>query len=730
MLSDKNNKLTRVLTRIAIVIAILVGVSLPLGYTLIGYSDLSDLLTFKAKIKANAQNNLVTTLPGTWMFAENRINGILSREPVVLENEMIQIFDQQGELITSVGTDIKNFKIQRSYPLYDIDQIVGEVVVSASLTPLLINILWSILFGTCLGLLVFVVLRLLPIRALQHVSNELFEEKERAEATLHAISDAIFVTDVEGKVLYCNSPAEEMIGKSIMQLKNVAISKLLFLRDEETGIFIDSVIHETLRSGNVVTCDKNRMLEAPGHLKISVEERSTPLFDNQGNVSGGVLCLRDVTIAREYIERRTWEASHDLLTGLVNRREFEKRVAKAIEMARTSGSRYVVCCMDLDRFKVVNDTCGHAAGDDLLKEISRIMRSGVRERDTLARLGGDEFGLLIEKCDEAKGEIIANDLLSVVEQYQFCWEKQTFTVGVSIGLTTISQDSFSTLEVLGQADSACYWAKEQGRHRSCVFKENDMDLAARRSQTGWVGRIGLALKENRFVLYHQTYRSLNEHHGECLHLEVLLRMVAEDGEIILPNRFLPAAERYNLMLEVDCWVINEVFSGFKQLKRRYSEQEVMVNINLSGASINSLKLLDFIEDKIVKFDIDPTCLCFEVTETVAVKNMSAAIEFINACKKLGIKFALDDFGTGTSSFGYLKNLPVDYLKIDGGFVQNLEKDAVDRAMAETINRIGHIMGKVTIAEFAENQSIINILDDMGVDFAQGYGVCRPIPLFS
>ena len=729
MLSSQNNHLAKVLTRLAFVISLLVGCSLPVGYGLIAYNDLSESLSFKAQIKAYAQADLITTLPDIWMYAENRIQGILSREPVVMDNEFIQIFDQDGEIITSTGSEITGSKLHRSYPLYDIDQIVGKVVVNASLATLYKNILWSILLGSVLGGLIFLIIQLLPVRALERISNELYTEKERAETTLHSISDAILLSDAKGHLIYCNLPAEKILGKPLAELKDQPISKLLHLTDKSTGLEISCVLSETLNSGTITTCTESSMLDIPGNLKIAVEERSVPIFDSKNCLVGGVLCLRDVTIAREYLERRSWEASHDSLTGLINRREFENRITEAIDSASQDGQQHVICYMDLDRFKIVNDSCGHAAGDDLLQQLTRMMRSHVRENDALARLGGDEFGLLLEGCKEEEGELIAKALHSAVDEFQFSWENQVYTVGISIGLTTITSESFSSSEVLGQADSACYWAKEQGRHQICVFKESDIDLVTRRSQTGWVGRINSALKDDRFVLYHQTYRSLSPQADGCLHLEVLLRMIAEDGEIVLPVRFLPAAERYHLMPEIDRWVINKVFSGFHLLQEAHNNQTLMVNINLSGASINTLDLVGFIKEKITEFNVDPQCLCFEVTETVAVKHMRSAIEFINECKSLGIKFALDDFGTGTSSFGYLKNLPVDYLKIDGGFVQNLEKDAVDRAMTETINRIGHIMGKITIAEFAENQSIIEILDDMGVDFAQGFGVCRPVPLF-
>lgn len=725
-----NVLMNRVITWLAVVIAVLVGVSLPLGYGLTVYYNLGEALTFKARIKAHAQGELITTMPGVWMFAENRIQGILNHEPVVLDYEQVQIFNAQGELITSAGKPVTGPTMQRSFPLYDIDQVVGRVVVTASLARLLGNTVQVALLGLGLGVLVLVVLRLVPMRALLRVSNELYEEKERAEITLNSISDAVLRTDTDGCLLYLNPAAEKMLGRLLAELRGQRVSDILNLTAKSSGLPTPSALQEALHSQTLASCDGHSLLDVAGNLKIAVEERAAPIFDSNGKLSGAVLCLRDVSIVREYLERRSWEASHDSLTGLVNRREFENRIAEAMNRAREDGQRYVLCYMDLDRFKVVNDSCGHAAGDELLIQLTRMMLARVRESDTLARLGGDEFGLLLEGCDASRGQLIANELLNAVDEFQFPWEKQVYSVGVSIGMTTITSRSFDINEVLGEADSACYWAKEQGRHRVCLYQASDMDLAARRSETGWVSRINSALKENRFILYHQIYRTLNADVGFRLHLEILLRMVAENGEVILPARFLPAAERYNLMPEIDRWVINKVFAVFHELEAAHPGTSLMVNINLSGASINSLTLLKFVKEKIDEYAIDPTSLCFEVTETVAVKHLRAIIDFIRECKTLGIKFALDDFGTGTSSFGYLKNLPVDYLKIDGSFVQNLEKDAVDRAVTETINRIGHLMGKVTIAEFAENPSIIRILDEMGVDYAQGYGICLPTPLLS
>ena len=435
------------------------------------------------------------------------------------------------------------------------------------------------------------------------------------------------------------------------------------------------------------------------------------------------------TLLQQEMGQRSWEAAHDVLTGLVNRREFESLVEVSVASARNAGKHHVVCYMDLDQFKVVNDTCGHAAGDDLLKELAGLLQSRIRESDTLARLGGDEFGLLLEGCSLERAQFIAADLLAAVGDFRFNWDAKVFTIGVSIGLAAVTGDSSSSAEVLSMADTACYWAKEQGRNRVCVYRTGDSDMAARRREMGWIARINSALAEDRFTLYHQSYLPLNAAAGGRKHLEVLLRMIDEEGNLVQPGSFLPAAERYNLMPAIDRWVVSTVFARYHALVAERGGEPLTCAINLSGTSLNAEGFLDFVRQQALEHALPPHSICFEITETAAINNLRKAAEFIQECKSMGFLFALDDFGTGTSSFGYLKNLPVDYLKIDGGFVKNLERDAIDKAMTETINRIGHIMGIKTVAEYAENDAIIEELRSMGVDYAQGYGVCMPTPLF-
>ena len=726
-----NKTIDSVLLRFTIIISLIVAISLPMIYAVLGYSDLSDHLKFKAKIKSSAQSEMITTLPNTWMYAENRMQGLLAREPVTLKNEYIQIFDLTGNALTSVGTPIDGISMQRQYPLYDIGNIVGYVVINASVSHLIFNTFITALIGMFLGFCVLMLLWFIPVKKLRAISNELEEEKQQAEITLKSINDAILRTDKYSNLIYLNPAAEKLIGHSFQELKGKSISEILTLFDSQTMLATQSAIYNTIKEKKSSSCKGTTSLLTDCGKLISIEEQAVPIFDKDHQLIGGVLCLSDVSYMREKLAVRSWEAMHDSLTGLNNRRSFQEKTHQAIEDAQKSNLFSIVCFMDLDRFKIVNDTCGHSAGDDLLIELSQIISSQIRSTDSLARLGGDEFGLLLYGCDIGSAQIIATNILKEVNHFQFICDGRIHTVGISIGMTYIDNNTYSVKDVLSEADSACYWAKESGRHRFCVFQDNVVELTARREEINWVERIKSALLDNRFILYHQTYKTLNQDENAAphQHLEILLRLISSRGDIISPDQFLPAAERYDLIEEVDQWVINEVFSEFHNIQNMYSGCEIMVNINLSGASMNSIELFDFIDSKSKQYNIKNTSICFEVTETVAVRNLRTAIEFINKCKELGFKFALDDFGTGASSFSYLKNLPVDYLKIDGSFISNIESDGVDKTMVEAINQIGHLLGKKTIAEFAENQAIINILEELGIDFAQGYGVCKPIPLF-
>lgn len=721
------DKVTRIVSRVALLVAFTIGVALPLGYATVAYTDLSSDLGFKAKVKATAFSGLITTSPEVWMFAENRMQGLLMREPVPLETEQVYVFDDRGALVTQAGMEVAPPVLRRSHALYDATRVAGRIEVAGSLRPMIQGTLFAAAIGCLLGALVFIALRTFPLRALRRVTEALFEQKEHAEVTLRSIGDAVITADARGRIAFMNPAAETLTGLSLDEARNRLLSDTLRLVDAATDHPVTGAIAQALAENRIVSSSSEVDLLRPDGSRIGVDHRAAPIHDAQDRVTGGVLVLRDVSIARGQARQRSWEAAHDSLTDLTNRREFERLVDLAAQSVRDSGRQHVVCYMDLDQFKVVNDTCGHAAGDDLLKRIGVTLKVRIRESDTLARLGGDEFGLLLEGCSLDRAELICADLLAAVRDFRFHWQGKVFGIGVSIGAAVV-EGGASAIENIGAADTACYWAKEQGRNRTCVYRRGDGDLEARRRQVGWIARINAALAEDRFVLFKQSFLALSPAAAAATHLEVLLRLVDVDGSLIPPGSFIPAAERYNIMPALDRWVVRKVFASYRDLAAAQGGGPLTCAINLSATTINSEGFLEFVQQQADEWVLPPGAICFEITESSAINNLRHATEFMRRCKALGFLFALDDFGMGMSSFGYLKDLPVDYLKIDGSFVKDLVHNPIDQAMTDAINRIGHLMGIQTVAEYAENEAIIEALRRMGVDYAQGYGVCRPTPL--
>ena len=377
---------------------------------------------------------------------------------------------------------------------------------------------------------------------------------------------------------------------------------------------------------------------------------------------------------------------------------------------------------------MVNDTCGHTAGDELMRRISAVLQRRLREGDTLARLGGDEFGVLLENCPSEHGGRIAEELRQAVADFPFVWDGRSFSLSVSIGLVNIGTGLFTLTEVLSVADSACYMAKEKGRNRVHVFHREDSELSIRQGEMEWVARIHEALEKGRLCLYAQEIVPTDAHEKAGSHFELLVRMLDERGKLIPPMAFIPAAERYNLMPMIDRWVIRTAFSTLASMRDQARGAQIdMCSINLSAASLGDERSLEYVREQFAHFGIPHSAICFEITEHAAIANLSKAAHFIQELKALGCRFSLDDFGRGMSSFAYLKHLPVDFLKIDGGFVKDMLDDPIDRAMVEAINHIGHVMGKRTIAEFVENRRILRVLRDIGVDLAQGFGVAKPRP---
>ncbi len=556
------------------------------------------------------------------------------------------------------------------------------------------------------------------------LERALHEEKELAQVTLASIGDGVLTTDRDGRVTYLNPVAERLTGWDNEAARGLPVEEVMRLISEDTGEAAVNPVRRCREAGCVVGMANHTILVSRAGAELAIEDSAAPIRDRDGALAGVVLVFHDVSDKRAMTREMAWQLAHDSLTGLYNRREFENRLRELLQQTEADAQvqEHAMLYLDLDQFKIVNDTCGHLAGDELLRRLAQLMQGHVRNDDTLARLGGDEFGLLLRACPLEKAQEIAEKLRGLVRDFRFVWEDREFEIGASIGLAPIRGAGQTLVEVLAAADMACYAAKESGRNRIHTHHPDDADLNRRREELHAASRIRAALAANRFQLHAQEIRPMRGAGGS--HYEVLLRMVDEEGLLLPPGLFIPAAERYGLMGEVDRWVIRESLRHMTQLPG------IELAINLSGLSLQDDGLAGFVLREIQTYAIEPARICFEITETAAISNLGRALAFMREMKTQGFRFALDDFGSGMSSFSYLKNLPVDYLKIDGAFVRDIVSDPIDRAFVEAINRIGQVMGKETIAEFVENADILRELAGIGVNYAQGYGISRPVPLAS
>ena len=565
------------------------------------------------------------------------------------------------------------------------------------------------------------------ITELKEAQQALHKEKERALVTLQSIGDGVITTDEAGQIQYLNPTAERLLGYSADAAAGAYYMNVLKLVDEATGESLGDLVKLclTLETG-VVHADEGLLIQ-PGGARFHLKVTAAPMRDHYGHVVGAVLALHDITEAMGMARQLSYQATHDMLTGLKNRRVFERRVEEAIRDAHNNQGNHVLFYLDLDQFKVVNDTCGHKAGDELLQQIALLMQDKVRDTDVLARLGGDEFGVLLDHCPLDKARDIAEAIRLTIRDFRFVWSDKAFDIGVSIGVVPIDANSGNLADVLAAADAACYVAKDSGRNRLHVYQPDDDAVAQRHGEMEWVHRLSSAFDNDRFLLYAQPVAHVA---GDRVvsHYEILLRMLDEKGRVVPPGAFLPAAERYNLMPTIDRWVIRETFEQMRIAQGQLAFPPVECAINLSGQSLCDEHFLEYVVDLFDETGIPCESICFEVTETAAIANLTRATRFITVLRGMGCSFALDDFGAGLSSFGYLKSLPVDYLKIDGGFVRDMVVDRVDRAMVESINQIGHVMGLKTIGEFAEDEAVVIELERAGVDFAQGSAIAPPRPL--
>lgn len=561
------------------------------------------------------------------------------------------------------------------------------------------------------------------VERIRQSEHALHHEKERAEVTLHSIGDAVITSDAAGCVEYMNPVAESLTGWVLGEVKGRPIADVIRLIDESSHDVIDGLVQVCLEQGEVQEIEQHVLLVHKEGRMIPVSSSVAPIRDHQGDVVGSIMVMQDITPTRKLARELAYQASHDALTGLYNRTEFEARLRAALSMAQSEETEHALCYIDLDQFKVVNDTCGHVAGDELLRQLALLLGRQMRDNDVVARLGGDELGVLLMHSDLEVAQAVAERLRQTVNEFRFVWESHTFEIGASIGLVAVTHDSQSVSELMSSADVACYAAKDLGRNRVHVYQPDDLDLAQRRGEMQWVSRIQKALEDERFCLFYQPIVPVDGDGHAQPHYEALIRLRDENGELVPPMAFIPAAERYNLMPAIDAWVVKTALVYMQESHLKCGDYTCA--INLSGQSLGDDKLLNNIIEMIEASDISPTQLIFEITETAAIANFSQAEHFINTMKKRGIRFSLDDFGSGLSSFAYLKNLNVDYLKIDGAFVRDMVIDPIDRAMVEAISSIGRVMGIKTIAEFVENQETLDELKVIGVDFAQGYFVAKP-----
>jgi diguanylate cyclase (GGDEF)-like protein/PAS domain S-box-containing protein len=556
--------------------------------------------------------------------------------------------------------------------------------------------------------------------------NKLEQEQQRNRITLKLLKDGVIATDMECKVESMNPVAEGLTGWPSYEAKEKHVDSVLKLIDANTRERITNLSKESLDSGKAVESRGNLILLDRFNNEHPIELSITPSSSLNIETGGLVLIFKDSSETNRLTQEISHQASHDSLTGLLNRQEFELRLEGAISSAATHDVQHVLCYLDLNQFKIINAQAGHTAGDIVLKQAADHMKQHMRSIDIFARLGGDEFALLLVNTTTEQAKTLAQNLINTIRNSTFKWRDQHFEIGISVGLIAIDKHSQDPAHMLTRAELACFTAKDHGRNKLHIHKKEDDELTRRHTEMMRAAGVTGALQEDRFRIYCQPIVALSPKHNESLHYELLIRLTDPQGDLIMPASFIPAAERYGLMTSLDRWMISTAFNRYNDTFGEHSG--VQIAINLSGNSLNDDSLLDFIKSEITRTAIEPTNVCFEITETAAISNLDQVSQLILELKRIGCRFALDDFGSGLSSFTYLKNLPVDYLKIDGSFVHDMIDDSIDHAMVEAINQVGHIMGIGTIAECAESEEVVNMLRQLGVDYAQGYAMGAPVPI--
>ena len=653
--------------------------------------------------------------------------GKLSRIALPLQNIIIKFLHKERyrdavKILTNKTIPAQNAVHAQISKIINFQNTNSERILSELQNRLDNNIIFIIIISVII-LALTTLTALYVISRITKTEKQLYFEKELAQITLHSIGDGV-ITVNEGYVIQTINPVAEILAD--VKSKDVIGKNILSVYDRENSSQ-QSKINKNLANSKTKRSLFDFTLTKKDGTKFEVEHTIAPIIEKNNSILGAVIILRDVTKVRTMEKRLSYEAAHDTLTGLINRREFEVRLKQSLRNTQTEDGVHSICFLDLDKFKIINDTSGHAAGDEFLKQVSNTIQSALRQTDVLARLGGDEFGIILNSCSIKKAEAICNQIIKEIRTTRFIWDGNSFETGASIGIVPVTKLTVSASEVMDSVDAACYEAKNKGRNCTQIFEPENTDFVKHQIKTSWLMKIKTAINENNFELYFQEIRNLNTAKTTPKTIELLIRL-NDQGEVISPDSFIPTAERYNLMPIIDEWVISNTFEFIKKYKEKHNS-DLRVSINLSGQSLSEDSILNLITEKLTaNRSLYKDTICFEITETAAIANMSKAREFIAQVKKMGCTFSLDDFGSGLSSFSYLKNMSVDHIKIDGIFIRDINTDPINRIFVESIHNISKIMGIKTTAEYVENEEILNCIKSIGINYAQGYHISKPIPV--
>jgi diguanylate cyclase (GGDEF)-like protein/PAS domain S-box-containing protein len=587
----------------------------------------------------------------------------------------------------------------------------------------------------------------IPTRKLRALATGKIDEKEAAKRAamvapplpppppplqvmaMQSLAEAIVTTDADGRLVYLNPAAEKLLAVDRQQVVGRPLEDVIGLLDQNDRKLLADPVREAVTGGaNPHVLSRRAVLigKASGEER-AIELAASPLRNDVGDLVGAVILLHDVTELRGLHRQMSYQATHDALTGLVNRLEFESRLSDAAESAQRGEATHILCYLDLDRFKIVNDTSGHLAGDSLLRDVAKLLREAVRDSDTVARLGGDEFGMLLVGCPLDKARQIADDVCRSIAAYRFVWQDRVYNIGVSIGLIEIGREAGSVEQLLASADSACYVAKKEGAGRVSVYSARDEALARSSGEIQWLQKLQSALKEERFALYYQPIVAALGAESDGPSMEVLLRMLDENGNEIAPGEFVAAAERYRLMASVDRWVVHTTLGALARNAFQLA-RERSVAINISGQTLGDPLFLEFVVECLDQTGVSPDQVCFEIAETAVVANLEQARRFVGVLHGMGCKFTIDDFGSGVGSFSSLKTLPLDYLKLDGSFIRNLARDSVSQTMVTAMIKLARTLNFKIIAEQVEDSAALEAARKIGVDYVQGFVIARPARL--